>query len=74
VRLDERFWNKVEKHGPIQVGDLGRCWVWTGSRESVDSPHLRNTQAQTELARIDAEIVRTRARLERISDARREGR
>lgn len=41
MRVDERFWNKVEKHGPIQVADLGRCWVWTGSRGSGGYGQLR---------------------------------
>lgn len=29
-----RFWSKVNKNGPIQkhVPNLGRCWVWTGSK------------------------------------------
>lgn len=33
--LAERFWEKVDKNGPIplHVPDLGPCWVWTrGSR------------------------------------------
>lgn len=37
--LDEyvqRFWSKVDKHGPIQehVPYLGRCWTWTGGLDS----------------------------------------
>lgn len=30
--LEERFWAKVEKAGPIPAErpDLGPCWVWTG--------------------------------------------
>jgi hypothetical protein len=28
--LEERFWDKVNKLGPILVPKLGRCWVWTG--------------------------------------------
>lgn len=29
--LEERFWPKVDKHGPIPEfdPDLGRCWLWT---------------------------------------------
>jgi hypothetical protein len=29
--LEERFWPKVDKHGPI-FKDLGRCWNWTGAK------------------------------------------
>lgn len=30
----ERFWNKVDKNGPIpeHVPHLGNCWVWTGCK------------------------------------------
>jgi hypothetical protein len=26
VNVGERFWSKVDKHGPIVVSQLGRCW------------------------------------------------
>jgi hypothetical protein len=29
--LEERFWEKVNKNGPILVKRLGKCWVWTAS-------------------------------------------
>jgi hypothetical protein len=31
IPVEDRFWGKVDKHGPIPVHcpDLGRCWVWT---------------------------------------------
>lgn len=29
--LDARFWEKVDKHGPVLVEELGECWVWTGN-------------------------------------------
>lgn len=28
--LATRFWNRVNKNGPIVVPSLGRCWLWTG--------------------------------------------
>jgi HNH endonuclease len=34
VTIGERFWSKVDKDGPIAVGELRRCWIWTGSRGS----------------------------------------
>jgi hypothetical protein len=32
--LEERFWEKVNKHGPISDyrPNLGPCWVWTGAK------------------------------------------
>lgn len=32
-----RFWNHVDKHGPIpeKRPDLGPCWLWTGALYSV---------------------------------------
>lgn len=31
TRLTERFWSKVDPHGPIPIRrpDLGPCWLWT---------------------------------------------
>lgn len=31
--LEERFWAKVDKNGPVPASrpDLGRCWLWTGA-------------------------------------------
>lgn len=32
--LEERFWPKVDKNGPVPDyrPDLGPCWVWTGAK------------------------------------------
>lgn len=32
MTLEERFWSKVNKDGPVPIHapDLGPCWVWTG--------------------------------------------
>ena len=34
VSVEERFWAKVDKSGPVPQHrlDLGPCWLWTGSR------------------------------------------
>jgi hypothetical protein len=34
VPIEDRFWSKVDKNGPIPAHrpDLGPCWSWTGSR------------------------------------------
>lgn len=29
-----RFWEKVDKNGPVLVAELGECWVWTGSKRT----------------------------------------
>lgn len=31
---EERFWDKVDKSGPIVRPALGPCWVWVGSRHA----------------------------------------
>lgn len=31
--LAERFWKKVNKSGPV-FGNLGPCWLWTGSKNN----------------------------------------
>lgn len=29
--IKEKFWRKVDKHGPIVRDGLDECWIWTGS-------------------------------------------
>lgn len=51
--LTVRFWDKVNKNGPIPVHrpELGPCWLWTGSRRTgygfLGATHRggKNTQA-----------------------------
>ena len=31
--IEERFWSKVNKHGPNLMPSLGPCWVWTGAKD-----------------------------------------
>jgi hypothetical protein len=35
---EQRFWPKVNKHGPIPKHrpDLGPCWIWTGNKATRD--------------------------------------
>lgn len=32
--IEERFWAKVDKNGPMPEGrpDLGPCWLWTAAK------------------------------------------
>jgi hypothetical protein len=32
--LKMRFWEKVDKNGPVVVAELGECWVWTGNKRT----------------------------------------
>lgn len=34
VPLSDRFWDKVNKNGPLHPTDkkLGKCWIWTGAK------------------------------------------
>lgn len=40
--LEERFWEKVDKNGPIPPSrpDLGPCWIWRASICGVGYGHL----------------------------------
>lgn len=31
--LEHRFWEKVNKAGPVRVPRLGKCWEWIGSKD-----------------------------------------
>lgn len=39
---EERFWEKVDKNGPVPVHrlDLGACWLWTGALSSGGYGHF----------------------------------
>jgi len=30
--VEERFWAKVDKNGPVLKPELGPCWLWTGAK------------------------------------------
>lgn len=36
MNIDDRFWSKVDKNGPIPAHrpDLGPCWLWTASLDN----------------------------------------
>ena len=31
--LTDRFWSRVDKHGPVLSPKLGPCWLWTGAKD-----------------------------------------
>jgi hypothetical protein len=33
IPVEQRFWSKVDKSGPIIRPDLGPCWLWTGATD-----------------------------------------
>jgi hypothetical protein len=45
MKLDDRFWKKVNKFGPIPTNrpELGNCWIWlSGSRDGYGMFHIRH--------------------------------
>ena len=32
IPIEERFWEKVDKNGPVLRQELGACWVWIGAK------------------------------------------
>jgi hypothetical protein len=42
--LEERFWEKVDKNGPIPAHspELGPCWVWIGVRRTQGYGYIRS--------------------------------
>ncbi len=49
----ERFWPKVDKHGPVPAArpELGPCWIWTGGRIPTGYGHFSKTQLPGTLVR-----------------------
>lgn len=35
IPMEERFWKKVNKHGPVVTGMRTRCWEWIGNLSST---------------------------------------
>lgn len=52
IPVEERFWSKVDKKGPIPKHDpqLGPCWVWTASRQKRDGYGQFNFNGRPALA------------------------
>lgn len=38
--LEERFWAKVDKNGPVLRPELGTCWLWTGGKHTGGYGHV----------------------------------
>lgn len=48
--LEARFWNKVNKEGPIpeKYPELGPCWVWTGKTNGFGYGMLKDLETKKE--------------------------
>ena len=44
--LADRFWEKVDKNGPIIRPELGPCWVWTASLRDTGYGQLMITETR----------------------------
>ena len=45
--IEERFWVNVNKNGPVpqHQKNLGRCWIWTGTKGTKGYGLIRETDA-----------------------------
>src|SRR5678809_2256 len=57
--LEERFWEKVDKNGPIpdHCPELGPCWVWTGIISSTGYGVLGVNKRTIKTHRVSYEFV-----------------
>jgi hypothetical protein len=39
--IEQRFWSKVDKNGPVHPVLKTRCWIWTGNRGSYGYGRIR---------------------------------
>lgn len=42
LSIEERFWQKVDKNGPIMPGMETACWIWTAGKSSDGYGRLYN--------------------------------
>lgn len=40
--LEDRFWEKVDKNGPIMLGMTTPCWMWVGGKDKDGYGHIWN--------------------------------
>jgi hypothetical protein len=33
--FENRFWERVDKNGPVVRAELGQCWIWTGGKNAA---------------------------------------
>lgn len=54
----DRFWQKVNKSGPIVRAEFGPCWAWTGCRDKdgYGFGHSHLTGRQTRVHRVSWEL------------------
>lgn len=50
--LAERFWSKVNKHGPTLITKLGPCWLWTGATDKNGYGQMWYNGAQCKAHRV----------------------
>lgn len=46
--MSERFWDKVDKAGPVpsHVHGLGNCWIWTGAKDPLGYGFFRESNSK----------------------------
>ena len=40
-----RFWERVDKNGPVVRAELGACWIWQGARDAFGYGAVQHTVA-----------------------------
>lgn len=60
LALEERFWTKVNKDGPLpeRRPELGPCWVWTGYRDHRGYGRFRVQRRSPRAHRVAVELAR----------------
>lgn len=43
----ERFWQYVDKNGPVVRAELGPCWIWTGKKNDHNYGLLSDSRVKT---------------------------
>lgn len=49
LTLSDRFWPKVDRHGPVPDHDpsLGPCWIWTAGQDGKGYGHISAPPPET---------------------------
>jgi hypothetical protein len=55
--LGERFWEKVNKDGPVIRPELGPCWIWKGAKNSLGYGHIFKDGSEVYAHRLSYEFA-----------------
>lgn len=55
--VEDRFWEKVDKSGPVVPGMESNCWIWTGGKNKRGYGHILINRRKVRAHRLSLELA-----------------